>query len=93
MAINISHVVITGINRPDTVMQLHDRIESAIAISRKVEIEGHIIHDTHSTNWYRLETPSRLATATCTLPNVESSNLMFLLGIVAQRIFPEGDVS
>ena len=88
MAINISHVVITGINRPDTVMQLHDRIESAIAISRKVEIEGHIIHDTHHTNWYRLETP-----ATYMLPNIESSNLMFLLGIVAQRIFPEGDVS
>ena len=88
MAINISHVVITGITRPDTVMQLHDRIESAIAISRKVEIEGHIIHDTHSTNWYRLETP-----ATYMLPNIESSNLMFLLGIVAQRIFPEGDVS
>ena len=87
MAINISHVVITGINRPDTVMQLHDRIESAIAISRKVEIEGHIIHDTHSTNWYRLDTlvPHDV--------NIESSNLMFLLGVVAQRIFPEGDVS
>jgi hypothetical protein len=73
-------------------MQLHDRIESAIAISRKVEIEGHIIYDTNSTNWYRLETPAKSKPLTL-IPNVESSNLMFLLGIVAQRIFPKGDVS
>ena len=90
MAINISHIVVTGITRPDSIMQLHDRMLSAIAVSRKVEIEGHIISQANGR--YRLETPAKSKPLTL-IPNVESSNLMFLLGVVAQRIFPEGDVS
>ena len=86
MAINISHVVITGITRHDSVMHLHDRIESSIDVSGKIEIEGHTIVQGSTSSWYRLIGSDDAS-------NVESPNLMFLLGIVAQRIFPEGDVS
>jgi hypothetical protein len=85
VAINISHVVITGIPKPNSIMRLYDRIEASINVSDKIEIEGHIIIQGSSSNWYSLIGSSDDE------PNIESSNLMFLLGIVAQRIFTEGD--
>jgi len=81
MSINISHISITNISNVDTIFHLFDRIDSAIRISGKVDIEGHTIEEAGSK--YKLSSPK-----TCyRYPgDVYSSDLMFLLGHVAQRI-------
>ena len=95
MSVSISHVVISGFTQSETLMNLHSRIEAAIDLSGKVEIvdpkntkvteeydrqfsdESHFI-SIHS---------SGFALQSYGSEDIVSKNLMFLLGVVAQRIF------
>jgi len=80
MSVNITHIDITGITQPRTIMHMHDRIEAAIKISGEVCIEGHFIED--CSHGYRLVDGLDVTN------DVIADNLMFILGCVSQRIFP-----
>ena len=86
MSINISHVVITGITRTSTIVDLFDRIESAIKISGSIEIEGHTVET--SGHQYKLSSPKSIYRYP---GDVYSKDLMFVLGHLSQRISAEKD--
>ena len=86
MSINISHVVITGITQTSTIVNLFDRIESAIKISGSIEIEDHIVET--SGHQYKLSSPKSIYRYP---GDVYSKDLMFVLGHLSQRISAEKD--
>ena len=86
MSINISHVVITGITQNSTIVNLFDRIESAIKISGSIEIEDHIVEAFQ--DQYKLSSPKSIYRYP---GDVYSKDLMFVLGHLSQRISAEKD--